>query len=401
MTKLYQIVIWLASVAVLTCFVKMYVLMFLVMSVIIAMSSKILGKNKSKDIIVTDILILVSAFFALKSSRDLILPLGYSVFAFSAISLIVNQYRDYKDYTVLEILCYLFFFPKIFAGPIDRAEDFVGQLREKKKPALEKLYPPIKMCIFACFYKYVIADRIYYQCNDEYYGLNEMCCILCYGVAFFFDFYAYSIFAIAFGKLLGIDLPENFESPYRSLSFRDFWKRWNITLGIWLRDYIYIPLGGNRVPMSQWGVNIFLVFIVSAIWHDSTAPFILWGVIHAILLVAERYFSIKGNRYYRVVVFMISILLWQLFDVDSIEDFALRLSRCIEYQLIDTRVIIGSIVSLGVLWFADKTFTKSIIFAHRNTGRYILKEVPITSIILVLDILLANNPSINFFYMKF
>lgn len=401
MIKLYQTVIWLASVAVLTCFVKMYVLMFLVMSVIIVLSSKLLGKNKSKNIIVTDILILVSAFFTLKGSQVLMLPLGYSVFAFSAISLIVNQYKDYKEYTVLEILCYLFFFPKIFAGPIDRVEDFVGQLREKKKPALEKLYHPIKMCIFACFYKYVIADRIYYLCNEEYYGVNEVCSILCYGVAFFFDFYAYSIFAIAFGKLLGIDLPENFESPYRSLSFRDFWKRWNITLGIWLRDYIYIPLGGNRVTMRQWRFNILLVFVVSAIWHDSTAPFILWGVIHAILLIAERHFSIKRNRYYGVVVFMISILLWQLFDVNSIEDFALRLLRCIEYQPIDTRVIIGSIVSLGVLWFADRGSTKSVIFRHRNTGRYILKEVPITSIILVLDILLANNPSINFFYMKF
>lgn len=401
MIKLYQTVIWLASVAVLTCFVKMYVLMFLVMSVIIVLSSKLLGKNKSKNIIVTDILILVSAFFTLKGSQVLMLPLGYSVYAFSAISLIVNQYKDYKEYTVLEILCYLFFFPKIFAGPIDRVEDFVGQLREKKKPALEKLYHPIKMCIFACFYKYVIADRIYYLCNEEYYGVNEVCSILCYGVAFFFDFYAYSIFAIAFGKLLGIDLPENFESPYRSLSFRDFWKRWNITLGIWLRDYIYIPLGGNRVTMRQWCFNILLVFVVSAIWHDSTAPFILWGVIHAILLIAERYFSIKGNRYYGVVVFMISILLWQLFDVNSIEDFTLRLLRCIDYQPVDTRVIIGSIVSLGVLWFADRGSTKSVIFTHRNTNRYILKEVPITSIILVLDILLANNPSINFFYMKF
>ena len=401
MIKLYQTVIWLASVAVLTCFVKMYVLMFLVMSVIIVLSSKLLGKNKSKNIIVTDILILVSAFFTLKGSQVLMLPLGYSVFAFSAISLIVNQYKDYKEYTVLEILCYLFFFPKIFAGPIDRVEDFVGQLREKKEPALEKLYHPIKMCIFACFYKYVIADRIYYLCNEEYYGVNEVCSILCYGVAFFFDFYAYSIFAIAFGKLLGIDLPENFESPYRSLSFRDFWKRWNITLGIWLRDYIYIPLGGNRVTMRQWRFNILLVFVVSAIWHDSTAPFILWGVIHAILLRAERHFSIKRNRYYGVVVFMISILLWQLFDVNSIEDFALRLLRCIEYQPIDTTIVIGSIVSLGVLWFADRESIKAAIFQHRNTGRYILKEVPITSIILILDILFANNPSINFFYMKF
>jgi alginate O-acetyltransferase complex protein AlgI len=400
MTKLYQTVIWLASVGVLTYFVKMYVLIFLVISVIIVISSKLLGKGKGKNIIVADILILVSVFLAMKSSMSLILPLGYSVFAFSAISLIVNQYRDYKDYKVLEILCYLFFFPKIFAGPIDRVDDFVRQLREKK-PALERLYPSAKMCIYACFYKYVIADRLYYLCNEEYYGLNEICSILCYGVAFFFDFYAYSIFAIAFAKLLGIDLPENFDSPYRSKSFRDFWKSWNITLGIWLRDYIYIPLGGNRVSRSQWGLNILLVFVISAIWHNFTIPFILWGIIHAILLITERYFSIKGNRYYGIWVVTVCILLWQLFDVDGIDDFVFRLSRCIEYQPIDTSIIIGCIVALGVLWFADRSSTKEIIFRHRNTGRYIMKEAPITCIILVLDILLTNNSGINFFYMRF
>ena len=400
MTKLYQAIIWLASVGVLTYFVKMYVLIFLVISVIIVISSKLLGKGKGKNIIVADILILVSVFLAMKSSMSLILPLGYSVFAFSAISLIVNQYRDYKDYNVLEILCYLFFFPKIFAGPIDRVDDFVRQLREKK-PALERLYPSAKMCIYACFYKYVIADRLYYLCNEEYYGLNEICSILCYGVAFFFDFYAYSIFAIAFAKLLGIDLPENFDSPYRSKSFRDFWKSWNITLGTWLRDYIYIPLGGNRVSRSQWGLNILLVFVISAIWHNFTIPFILWGIIHAILLITERYFSIKGNRYYGIWVVTVCILLWQLFDVDGIDDFVFRLSRCIEYQPIDTSIIIGCIVALGVLWFADRSSTKEIIFRHRNTGRYIMKEAPITCIILVLDILLTNNSGINFFYMRF
>lgn len=400
MTKLYQAIIWLASVGVLTYFVKMYVLIFLVISVIIVISSKLLGKGKGKNIIVADILILVSVFLAMKSSMSLILPLGYSVFAFSAISLIVNQYRDYKDYKVLEILCYLFFFPKIFAGPIDRVDDFVRQLREKK-PALERLYPSAKMCIYACFYKYVIADRLYYLCNEEYYGLNEICSILCYGVAFFFDFYAYSIFAIAFAKLLGIDLPENFDSPYRSKSFCDFWKSWNITLGTWLRDYIYIPLGGNRVSRSQWGLNILLVFLISAIWHNFTIPFILWGIIHAILLITERYFSIKGNRYYGIWVVTVCILLWQLFDVDGIDDFVFRLSRCIEYQPIDTSIIIGCIVALGVLWFADRSSTKEIIFRHRNTGRYIMKEAPITCIILVLDILLTNNSGINFFYMRF
>ena len=401
MTKLYQTLIWLASLGVLTCFVKIYVLIFLVLSVLIVISSKLLGKGKRKRIIVIDIIIIASVFFALKSTPGFILPLGYSVFAFSAISLIVNQYKSYKDYTAIEIFCYLFFFPKIFAGPIDRINDFVGQLREKKKPSLERLYPPIKMCIFACFYKYVIADRIFCLCNEEYYGLNEVCCILCYGVAFFFDFYAYSIFAIALGKLLGIDLPENFDSPYQSKSFRDFWKRWNITLGTWLRDYIYIPLGGNRVSMSQWGINILLVFIVSAIWHDFTVTFILWGVIHAILLIAERHFCIKGNRLYGVVVFIVCILLWQLFDIDDIDDFVFRLLRCIEYQPIDMSIVIGCIVSFGMLWFADRKSTKEVIFRHRNTGRYILKEVPITGIILVLDILLINNSGINFFYMKF
>ena len=144
-----------------------------------------------------------------------------------------------------------------------------------------------------------------------------------------------------------------------------------------------------------------LVFVISAIWHNFTIPFILWGIIHAILLITERYFSIKGNRYYGIWVVTVCILLWQLFDVDGIDDFVFRLSRCIEYQPIDTSIIIGCIVALGVLWFADRSSTKEIIFRHRNTGRYIMKEAPITCIILVLDILLTNNSGINFFYMRF
>ena len=257
------------------------------------------------------------------------------------------------------------------------------------------------MCILACFYKFVIADRLYILCNDDYDGLNEVCSILCYGVAFFFDFYAYSIFAIAFGKLLGIDLPENFDSPYCSRTFRDFWKKWNVTLGTWLRDYIYIPLGGNRISARQWRLNILLVFVVSAIWHDLSIPFIVWGITHAILLITERNLNIKGNRYYGFFVFLVCILLWQLFDVNGIEDFVFRLIKVTEYQPIDNSIVVGVFVSLCALWFADRSSTKDIIFRHKDSNRYILKEVPITSIIFVLDILLANNPSINFFYMKF
>lgn len=399
--NLYQTSILIASIVVLTCFVKIYILMFIVMSVMIVLSSLLLGKYHDKRIIAVNVVVLLSAFIFLKNITGYALPIGYSVFAFSAISLLVDQYKSYKKYSLLEVLCFLYFFPKIFAGPIDRVDRFVDQIRTSKEWSFSNVYVPMKMCVYASLYKYVVADHLYILCYEPYAGINEVLSILCYGIAFFLDFYAYSIFAIAFGKLFGVSLSENFNSPYSSSSFREFWRRWNITLGTWLRDYIYIPLGGNKVSAMRLLLIIFVIFLVSAIWHNMTAPFLLWGIAHAFLVIIERILNIRGNRFYGLYVFTISIMLWQLFDVADVNEFANRIARIFIWQPINGKIIIGTIVSLVALWFAERNTIKRIIFTHKNTPRYILKETTITSIILVIVVLLSNNPSINFFYMKF
>ena len=228
--KLYQTTILIASIVVLACFVRIYILMFIVMSAIVAFSSSLLNKHHSKGIVAVNVVILLLAFLLLKNAEGYALPVGYSVFAFSTISLLVDQYKSHRCYSLLETLCFLFFFPKVFAGPIDRAEQFIDQIRTKKKFSVSSVYEPLKMCVYASLYKFVVADQLYMLCLETYSGINEVLCILCYGIAFFFDFYAYSIFAIAFGKALGVSLSENFNSPYSSKSFKDFWRRWNITL---------------------------------------------------------------------------------------------------------------------------------------------------------------------------
>lgn len=399
--KLYQTSILIASIVVLAYFVKIYILMFVVISAIVAFSSCLLNKHHSKGIVAVNIAILLFAFLILKNAQGYALPVGYSVFAFSAISLLVDQYRMHRCYSLLEILCFLFFFPKIFAGPIDRAEQFVVQVRTKKSFLVSNIYEPLKMCVYASLYKFVVADQLYMLCLDTYSGINEILCILCYGIAFFFDFYAYSIFAIAFGKALGVSLSENFNSPYTSNSFKDFWRRWNITLGLWLRDYIYIPLGGNKLSAIHSGIAVLVVFLVSSIWHNLTTPFLLWGLAHACLLIIERLFRIKGGRLYGLVVCAVSITLWQLFDVENVSEFITRLCSICTWNPIESRLIVGTIISAIALWFAERKATKNIIFIHSSSPRYILKEASLTCLMLIIVVLLSNSPSINFFYMKF
>lgn len=401
MKILFQTLTLIVSVLVLFFFIRMYALVFILISVIVALSSKVLSKSKNKLVVIINIVMLATIFLTLKNANGIYFPLGYSVFAFSAISLIIDQYRKPHDYTTLEILCYMFFFPKIFAGPIDRVGEFVEQLRKDWHIKFINLYIPLKMSIFACFYKYVLADRLYALSNDTYYGVNELFCIITFGIAFFLDFYAYSIFAIAFGKIFGIELSENFNSPYCSMSFREFWRRWNITLGSWLRDYIYIPLGGNKLSSPQLSINLLVVFFVSALWHNFSLPFILWGFLHATFVIMEHVFKINGNRLYGMLVFLVCCLLWQLFEVTNIQAFSDGLKRITEYQPINCSIAVGFVCSILALVFTDRKVVKNIIFHHQDSSRYVLKEVPITSIILVIDILLLNNPTVNFFYLRF
>lgn len=330
--------------------------------------------------------------------------LGFSVVAFSSISLLVDQYRTGTKYSFVDSLSYILFVPKIFAGPIVRADKFVCGERKKFNPNV--IYRGIKYLIFAAFTKLIMADTIS-SCDFQCSGWEMLIQIFMFALNFFFDFWAYSLMAIGAGLIFGYELPVSFNRPYYSSSFREFWHRWNITLGTWLRDYIYIPLGGKNNKNVGWSFTILVVFLVSGLWHGSTLPFIVWGLIHGLLLIVER-LVVKPEHLvgfpkiiYCIAVIIVVSFLWQLFILENINAIGQRLT-CL-FTLGDLRyvTVVKLIFSIFGMILLTSSWMMSAVTKQYNSRRAIVKEVTILSVMLVVLVLFNRQMSLNFFYFRF
>ncbi len=380
------------------------ILPIIVMTIMFLIASAVMEKCRSKIILWLSTMISIAGFFVFRNNiSNLVLPLGYSVMTFSGISLLIDQYQRGKRYNWANVASFLLFFPKIFAGPIERADHFIT-IRPKSFN-FATIYIGIKYLIFATFCKFIVSDFI--VADLEHYGINLWFGIITYAITFFFDFWAYSLMAIGAGYMFGYHLTISFDRPYYAQSLRDFWHRWNITLGTWLRDYIYFPLGGNKLkPFKQAGA-IMLVFCVSGLWHGSSLPFICWGGMHGLLLCIER-LLIKPERrniiaqiFYAMSMFVIISLLWQLFVVDTMPDFCSILSRLLQ----PSDLILSSLYKLlaGLAAVAILTHRKVVdLISHNAIQRnQIITESTMLSLMLVA-LLLINAPfNLNFFYFRF
>ena len=213
------------------------------------------------------------------SNTTILLPIGYSVVMFSGISLIIDETKTTNKYSRLESIAYLMFYPKILAGPIERSGTFISQLNSTvDKNIISNLYIGFKITVFGCFLKYIITDNLISLTYVDAIGINQFISLLLYAILFYFDFWAYSLLAVGISKMYGINVMMNFNNPYSAVSFKDFWNKWNISLTTWLKDYIFIPLQMSGITSRT--VNVFIVFLVSAIWHGMTLPFFIWGLLH-------------------------------------------------------------------------------------------------------------------------
>ncbi|MGN0365395.1 MAG: MBOAT family O-acyltransferase [Suilimivivens sp.] len=222
------------------------------------------------------------------------LPVGISFYTFQLLSYTIDVYRGrvkaQKNFILLAT--YIASFPQLIAGPIVRYADIEPQLT-KRVYSIDKLALGIRRFVLGLSKKVLLANSLGELC--EIFKASKDPSILffwLYAVSFtlhiYFDFSGYSDMAIGLGKMLGFDFPENFNYPYISSSITQFWRRWHISLGSWFRDYLYIPLGGNRVSSSRWLFNIFLVWFATGLWHGASWNFILWGLLYGLLLVIEK-----------------------------------------------------------------------------------------------------------------
>ena len=267
----------------------------------------------------------------------IILPIGISFYTFQKISYSVDIYKKVKPplQKLTDYALYIMLFPQLIAGPIVRYKEIAEQITKRVHDNHhEKLIGVFRFSI-GLAKKMLIANVVGKEA-DAIFALNSIDIsstqawigIICYTFQIYFDFSAYSYMAIGLGKMMGFSFPENFNSPYTSKSITEFWQRWHITLGSWMRDYLYIPLGGNRVKSKlRLYSNLWIVFLISGLWHGASWNFIVWGAFHGTFLVLDRLFLLRFTSklpsfFSILLTFFISINGWVLFRAESLSDAA-------------------------------------------------------------------------------
>lgn len=297
---------------------------------------------KYLNFLISNINMIFGKEFAL---MELILPVGISFFTFQQIAYIVSAYRkEIERVDVIDYLAYILYFPKILMGPLVEPVDFICQLNDgtKKKIDWDNLAYGIKIFSFGLFKKLMIADVFAVVVSWGYSNIeiptamDWILIMLFYTFEIYFDFSGYSDMAVGTSLMLNIELPINFDSPYKALSIRDFWKRWHISLTKFFTKYIYIPLGGSKKGKIVTYVNTVVVFLISGIWHGANWNFILWGIIHGALMVFDRIFEAVEKKIFKPirwgVTFLAVNILWLLFRSESIAQWIYILKKIVFFE---------------------------------------------------------------------
>lgn len=258
----------------------------------------------------------------------IILPVGISFYTFQTLSYVIDVYQRKLSPTrnIIDFLAFVSFFPQLVAGPIERAANMIPQFAKARAFRYDEAVDGLRLMLWGFFKKLVIADTLaklvdaYYKDPSAYSTGSAWVALFAFSFQIYCDFSGYSDIAIGCGKTLGVNLMTNFRTPYFSRSFTEFWQRWHISLSTWFRDYVFIPLGGNRAGLSRYAVNILITFLLSGFWHGANYTFILWGGIHALLLIAEKIIRIRTPRFRwpPLFVFLMVSFCWVPFRAENI-----------------------------------------------------------------------------------
>jgi len=271
---------------------------------------------------------------------EVALPVGISFFTFHAISYVIDIGRgELRPLRLDELALYMSFFPHLVAGPIVRVSELAPQLRERSDPRHIQSGEALRLIAFGLFKKVVVSSYLATELVDPVFGapaahgpLDLLVGVYAYAIQIYADFSGYTDIAIGCALLLGIRFPQNFDAPYRSLSLQEFWRRWHMTLSRWLRDYLYIPLGGNRDGVRRTYRNLALTMVIGGLWHGAATTFLVWGAIHGGFLALERYVKERWRErevepvlptpltaaLQWVVTFHVVCLAWIFFRADSV-----------------------------------------------------------------------------------
>lgn len=370
--------------------------------------------------------------------RHIVLPLGISFFTFQQISYLVDTFRgETKEYSFVEYVAFVSFFPQLVAGPIVLHGELITQYRDESrwKISADSLANGLYVFAMGLFKKVIIADKFgqvvtwgWLDINGRT-SLDMMLIMLFYTFQIYFDFSGYCDMAIGIAKMFSLELPINFNSPYKAVSINDFWKRWHMTLTRFLTNYIYIPLGGNRKGKIRTYINIMIVFLVSGIWHGANWTFILWGVLHGFLQVLNRVFKKVWDRVPKCIAWFITFvlvnLLWVMFYAGSVSEGWLVWSKIFSFESMklsadipilfimnDVNMLLGMLGPIGALsatyyqWFMVVYIILAFVIClcgknlHEEEFKPSLGKAILASVLMIWAVISFSGVS-TFLYFNF
>lgn len=364
----------------------------------------------------------------------ILLPLGLSFYTFKMLSYTFDVYRGklepQRHFGIFAV--YVSYFPQLVAGPIERAGNLLPQLSEKHHFDYRQVTDGLKLMLWGFFKKLVIADRLtivvdaVYNTPSNYTGTPLILATVFFAFQIYCDFSGYSDIAIGAAQVMGIRLMDNFNRPYFSRSISEFWRRWHISLSSWFKDYLYIPLGGNRVSLQRWVFNIFVVFLLSGLWHGANWTFVIWGALHGFYLVFGKItqnFRVKFtnkiglnkvSKLHQLIQIGIAFILvdigWIFFRANSLPDAVYIVTHLFSgISLSLPKAGLGGIGDAGlILCFLSIIFMEFVHLLQEHIGmRKFLSNKPLilrwsVYIIIILFILLFGVfKNIKFIYYQF
>ncbi len=355
--------------------------------------------------------------------RKIALPIGISFYTFQAISYIADLSRGSIEVqrSWVDLALYISFFPQLVAGPIVKYKDISTSLHNRLL-SLDKTIFGLKRFCFGLAKKVLLANTLGYTVDEILsHPIDELSGLLCWTAAVFytlqiyFDFSGYSDMAIGLANVFGFNFRENFDLPYISTSIREFWRRWHISLSTWFRDYLYIPLGGNRKGTARTVINLLIVFFTTGLWHGAQWNFVAWGLFHGVFLILERFLPVKSNNkrfvsllkhFYTMFIVCIG---WVLFRADSLSMAADQLKQMFLpkgsgswsfFEIVDPITLIIFIISLLLSAGIGKSFVRKIQEKQPALSEVLSETAAIFCLFLSI-VMLANAAHNPFIYFRF
>ena len=367
---------------------------------------------------------------------ELILPVGISFYTFQTLSYVIDVYRGKVDperhfgYYAL----YVSFFPQLVAGPIERPENLLPQLREKHTFNWNSTASGLRKMLIGFFKKVVVADLLavyvnsVYNAPEESTGLGVLIATVLFSFQIYCDFSGYTDIAIGCAEIMGIRLMQNFDRPYISESIKEFWRRWHISLSSWFKDYVYFPLGGSRCKLPRHMLNIFIVFLVSGLWHGAAWTFVLWGALHGIYQIIGHFTKGPREKLWRLIhvdpdcravrilkkvnTFILVSFAWIFFRANSFADLGVLLSKLFTDWSVSPSYFAGTLDRMDLTALALLTAVLSILVLdrmdacglgeastrRRSASRYVFT---VWAVAVAWLILMMGDGSSNFIYFQF